>query len=215
MLARDGAKTALDRTSLPAPLERGKARAGADGYGGEPAVNRVDYHEAFWFPVTPDQLWAIVERFDQFESWWGWLRDFRAGEGGLVAGNVLHGTVVPPVPYRLRLEVRLQRCYRPRLVDAAVGGDLSGWAALRLEDADGSTRVEVAWSLEMSSAPLRVAVRVAYPLMCWGHDRVVDMAVSGFRRRALPDTASTEAPGEDGGRLPRSPDPRPPPGRAR
>lgn len=149
-------------------------------------MNRVDYHEAFWFPVTPDQLWATVERFDRFESWWGWLRDFRADEGGLVAGNVLHGTVVPPVPYRLRLDVRLRHCHRPLLVEAAVDGDLSGWAMLRLEDADDGTRAEVAWSLEMRSGPLRVAARVAYPLMRWGHDRVVDMAVAGFRRRALP-----------------------------
>ncbi|HCU93507.1 MAG TPA: hypothetical protein DHU96_12575 [Actinobacteria bacterium] len=94
-------------------------------------------------------------------------------------------------------------------------GDLSGWAALRLEDADDGTRVAVAWSLEMRSAPLRVAARMAYPLMCWGHDRVVDMAVSGFRRRALPDTASAEAPGTDGGRLPRDPGLSAAPGTAR
>jgi uncharacterized protein YndB with AHSA1/START domain len=152
-------------------------------------VNRVDYRGAFWFPVPPQQLWEIIERFEAFESWWGWLADFRAGGGGLVDGNVLHGTVIPPVPYRLRLTVLLQRCDRPRLVEATVRGDLSGQAELRLEDADDGTRAAVTWSLEMRSAPLRVAARVAYPLMLWGHDRVVDMAVSGFRRRALTLTA--------------------------
>jgi hypothetical protein len=86
-----------------------------------------------------------------------------------VTGNVLHGTVILPVPYRLRLDVRLQQCDRPRL-DAAGGG----------------TRAQVAWSLRIQCAPLRVAARVAYPLMRWGHDRVVDMAVAGFRQRALP-----------------------------
>jgi hypothetical protein len=165
-------------------------------------VNKIEYDEAFWFPVTPDQLWVIVERFDQFESWWRWLRNFRADEAGLVAGNVLHGTVVPPVPYQLRLEVRLRRCCRPRLVDAKVDGDLSGWAVLRLEDADDGTRVAVAWSLEMRSAPLRVAARVAYPLTHWGHDRVVEMAVAGFHRRALSATASVEAPDSGDPRLP-------------
>ena len=110
-------------------------------------------------------------------------------------GNVLHGTVVPPVPCRLRLNVRLQRCDRPRLVEAAIDGDLSGRAVLRLVDAGDGTRVTVAWSLEMRSAPLRVAARVGYPLMRWGHDRVVDMAVSGFRRRALAVTAAADMPG--------------------
>lgn len=143
-------------------------------------VNRVDYAAAFWFPVTPDRLWAVVERFDLFESWWGWLRNFEADQDALVDGNVLHGTVVPPVPYRFHLDVQLQRCHRPRLIEAAVRGDLYGRAVLRLEDVDDGTRVAVAWSLEMRSAPLRVAARVAYPLLRWGHDRVVDMAVSGF-----------------------------------
>jgi hypothetical protein len=144
-------------------------------------VNRVEYREEFWFPVTPDQLWVLAGRFDQFESWWGWLREFRTEQGGLVAGNVLHGTIIPPVPYRLRLDVRLERCHRPLLVDATVDGDLSGRAVLRLQDAGDGTRVAVAWSLEMRSVQLRLAARVAYPLLRWGHDRVVEMAVAGFR----------------------------------
>jgi hypothetical protein len=168
-------------------------------------VNRVEYQEEFWFPVTPDQLWVMAGRFDQFESWWGWLRDFRAERGGLVAGNVLHGTIIPPVAYRLRLDVRLERCHRPLLVDATVDGDLSGQAVLRLQDAGDGTLVAVAWSLEMRSVPLRVAARVAYPLLRWGHDRVVEMAVAGFRRRAIGEAASAGAPKTGGGLLPREP----------
>ncbi len=168
-------------------------------------MNRVEYRAAFWFPVAADQLWVMAGRFDQFESWWGWLRDFQAGEGGLVTGNVLRGTVVPPVPYRLCLDVRLRRCDRPRLVEATVDGDLSGHATLRLEDANDGTRVAVAWSLEMRSAPLRVAARVAYPLMRWGHDRVVDMAVAGFQRRALSAATLAEALGSDDRPVPRRP----------
>jgi len=30
--------------------------------------------------------------------------------------------------------------------------------------------------------PMRVAARVAYPVLRWGHDRVVDATVAGFRR---------------------------------
>jgi hypothetical protein len=131
-------------------------------------VNQVEYQASFWFPVTPPQLWTIVERFDLFESWWVWLADFTADADGLVDGNVLHGTVIPPVPYRLRLTVQLQRCDRPRRVEAAIDGDLRGQASLQLEAVAGGTRAEVAWSLRMRSAPLRVAAHVAYPLMRWG-----------------------------------------------
>jgi hypothetical protein len=154
-------------------------------------VKRVEYQASFWFPVAPHQMWAISERFDLFESWWPWLADFRADDDGLVNGNVLHGTVIPPVPYRLRLDVRLQRCQRPRLIEATIYGDIRGRAVVRLEAAADGTRAAVAWSLQMHSAPLQVAARVAYPLMRWGHDRVVEAAVAEFRRRALPDTAPT------------------------
>src|SRR5258708_38873298 len=85
-------------------------------------VNKVEYQGAFWFPVTPDQLWVMAGRFDQFESWWGWLRDFRTERGGLVAGNALHGTISPPVPYRLRLDVRRGGWHRPLLGGAPGGG---------------------------------------------------------------------------------------------
>jgi hypothetical protein len=148
-------------------------------------MNRVEYHGEFWFPVMPDRLWTTIDRFEEFESWWGWLRDFQADVAGLVAGNALHGTVVPPVPHRLHLDIWLHHCDRPRSVQAAVDGDVSGHAALRLEDADGGTQVAVTWSLEMRSGPLRVAARFAYPMLRWGHDQVVDMAIAGFRRRAL------------------------------
>jgi hypothetical protein len=145
---------------------------------------RLDYHNTFWFAIQPAALWELTGRFEEFESWWPWLADFRAGAGGLVSGNVLHATVVPPLPYRLRLDIELQRCIRPRLVEAVVGGDVSGRGVLRLEAAGDGTSAEVAWSLAMRSAPLRAAALVAYPLMRWGHDRVVDMAVSGLRCRA-------------------------------
>ena len=79
-------------------------------------------------PGHPPQIWAIIERF---ESWWAWLADFRADDGGLVTGNPPTGTVIPPVPYRLRLDVRLEQCDRPRLIEAAIDGDVRGQAAPR------------------------------------------------------------------------------------
>jgi len=101
---------------------------------------------------------------------------------------VLHGTIIPPVPYRLRLDIRLEASLRPHVVEATLGGDVRGFAVIRLEPVDDGTQVTVLWSLDMMSAPLRIAALVAYPLMRWGHDRVVDMAVAGFRQQALAGT---------------------------
>lgn len=157
----------------------------------------MDYAGRFTFPVAPLELWSAIERIDQFERWWSWLGDLRMDGDGLRPGSVLHGTVAPPVPYRMNVAVELGRCEPGELIDAAVTGDLAGDAHLRLEpagpDAPGgdlgsasqtaSTVAEVAWSLEMRQLPMRVAARFAYPLLRWGHDRVVEATVAGFRRQ--------------------------------
>ena len=143
----------------------------------------MDYTGRFSFPVPPDRLWAAIARLDQFESWWGWLGQLQVDGIGLEEGSVLRGTVSPPVPYRMRVEVELQRCVPYEIIDALVTGDLTGDAHLRMQPEGDCTVTDVTWSLEMLQRPMRVAARVAYPLLRWGHDRVVDATVSGFRRQ--------------------------------
>ena len=146
----------------------------------------MDYAGRFTFPVPPLELWAAIERIDQFERWWNWLGDLELDGHGLCPGSVLRGTVAPPVPYRMSVAVELDRCLPGQLIDAEVSGDLAGDASLRLEP-DGpqgqGTVAEVEWSLEMRQLPMRVAARFAYPLLRWGHDRVVEATVAGFRRQ--------------------------------
>jgi hypothetical protein len=101
----------------------------------------------------------------------------------LTAGSVFHGVVVPPLPYRMRLRVVLLACVPPHCIDASVHGDLVGSARLVLEPEGDGTRATVAWTIEMTQRPMRLAARVASPLLRWGHDRVVDVTVAGFRRR--------------------------------
>ena len=141
----------------------------------------MDYTGRFGLAAPPTEVWAAMEQLDQFERWWGWLGNLRADGDGLTTGSVLQGTVDPPVPYRMRVAIALDRCVPGRLIDARVSGDLAGDAHLRLQPADEGTIADVAWSLEMRQRPMRVAARVAYPLLRWGHDRVVEATVAGFR----------------------------------
>jgi hypothetical protein len=146
----------------------------------------IDYREAFWFPAAPAQMWDAMERFDEFPMWWGWLRAFHADDHRLVEGNLLRGTVQPPLPYRFGVEVRLGRCERPHAVEAQIAGDVHGRAHLSLEPSGAGTCVTIDWSLAMVRGPIRAAALVAYPLVRWGHDRVVESTVNGFRRHAVP-----------------------------
>jgi carbon monoxide dehydrogenase subunit G len=142
----------------------------------------LEYEGRFDFPVPPQEVWSAVEDLDRLETWWGWLGEFRVEGPGLAAGSVLHGVVAPPLPYRMRVRVELVDCDPPRSIDASVAGDLVGQARLVLEPDGAGTRARVTWKIEMMQRPMRMACRVAFPLLRWGHDRVVDATVAGFRR---------------------------------
>jgi hypothetical protein len=142
-----------------------------------------NYRRGYHFDLGPEALWDRLEQLDRFESWWPWLTGFRVEGNGLATGSVLSGVVNPPVPYRMRLRIELIECSRPEAIDARVDGDLVGDAHLRLIPEGPGTRVEVAWTVEVMQPAMRLANRVARPVLQWGHDRVVEMTVAGFRRR--------------------------------
>jgi carbon monoxide dehydrogenase subunit G len=142
----------------------------------------IEYRREYRFKIPPAAVWEAIERPDQFERWWSWLEDFQLDGDELKEGAVLAGAVVPPLPYRMRVRVELDRCERPSLIDATVHGDLEGQAQLRVRPHGTGSDVEVAWTMEMMQLPMRIASRVAHPLLVWGHDRVVEMTVASFRR---------------------------------
>jgi hypothetical protein len=143
----------------------------------------IEYRRKHWFALSPSELWTAIEQVDQFARWWPWLEDFRFFGVPLEAGAVLQGVVAPPLPYRMRVRVELTRCERPARIDARVTGDLVGDARLAISESDGGSSVETAWEIEMMQRAMRLASRVAHPLLQWGHDRVVDVTVAGFRRQ--------------------------------
>jgi carbon monoxide dehydrogenase subunit G len=143
----------------------------------------IEYRGTFRFAAPPAVVWDMIERTGEFERWWGWLGDFRLDGPGLEAGSVLIGIVSPPLPYHMRIRVELERCVRPSMIDAAVHGDLEGHGRLELAADSDDTVASVAWTIEMMQRPMRAAARFAYPLLRFGHDRVVDATVHGFRHQ--------------------------------
>jgi len=142
----------------------------------------MEYQGHFHLAQPPAAVWAAISDVDRFETWWGWLSEVTIEGQGLRRGTVLRGVVAPPVPYRMRIAVTLERCRRPHLITAMVSGDLVGPASLRLRREGSGSVADVAWSVEMTQWPMRMACRVAFPMLRWGHDRVVEWAVAGFVR---------------------------------
>lgn len=150
----------------------------------------IDYRGSFDFELPPEAMWDVLEHSERFETWWGWLHEFRLDGGPLQAGSVLRGLVSPPVPYEMRVRVVLDQVHRPERIDAHVEGDLEGSAGLLLAPRGDGTRAAVRWTIEMKQRPMRIAARLAPPLMRWGHDRVVEATVAGFRRNLRRDAPS-------------------------
>jgi uncharacterized protein YndB with AHSA1/START domain len=145
----------------------------------------IEHRRAYEFASTPEELWEAIQEVDQFPKWWPWLEEFRLEGGVLAPGSVLHGVVAPPVPYRMRIQVELVHCEPPTHIDAVVRGDLEGVAQIDMRPSSVGTTAEVAWTVEMMQRPMRMADRVAHHLLQWGHDRVVEITVAGFRRRLV------------------------------
>ena len=143
----------------------------------------LTYRNAFAFDLSPDRLWHQIEAFDRFEGWWPWLTDLTITGEGLSTGSILRGTVNPPLPYRMRLRIELVSCTPFEALDARIDGDLTGDAHLRFYPDGKGTLIDVSWTVEMQQPAMRLASRISRPLLQWGHDRVVEMTVAGFRRR--------------------------------
>jgi len=142
--------------------------------------------------LSPENLWAAIEHFDSYSRWWSWLHEFRVLGDGLETGSVLYGVVVPPLPYRMRIQVEILDSVRFLSIDAAVHGDLEGVAQLRMSPTPSGSKITIGWKVEMMQSPMRLASRFAHPLLRWGHDRVVEITVASFRRNIERDYA--EAP---------------------
>lgn len=149
----------------------------------------IEYDGTFTFPVPVARLWATLVQVDRYPSWWGWLHEFSVDGNGLERGTVLHGVVTPPLPYRMRLDVVLDECVPERRITALVHGDLEGAATLTFDGDTSETHAHAMWTIEMMQRPMRMAARIASPLLRWGHDRVVDATVDGFRRRVVGEGA--------------------------
>jgi uncharacterized protein YndB with AHSA1/START domain len=141
------------------------------------------YDRRFDFDVAPTDLWDALGRTDQYPQWWSWLRDLDGGE--LREGAVARCVVQAPLPYALRFDVEVQRVVPQRRVETVVRGDLHGPALLEIEPRTGGCTARLEWTLELRDRLLRPLSSLARPAMVWAHDRVIEVGLREFERRAL------------------------------
>jgi hypothetical protein len=146
------------------------------------------YDRAFVLDLPPGEVWALLQHTDRYVDWWSWLQTLDGG--GLQVGDVAACVVRAPLPYSLSFTVRVEEVVPDTSVVTTVAGDLEGPARLDLApvSVDGApTRCEarLSWELHLRDRLLRPLSGVARPAMKWAHDRVVEVGLAEFRRRAI------------------------------
>jgi uncharacterized protein YndB with AHSA1/START domain len=147
-------------------------------------VVRFRLDRRFDFALTRDEVWSRLTRTEDFPRWWPWLR--RIEGDGFVEGGTTRIAVAAPVPWVLRLELRVTDLVEGESVDVDVSGDLSGTASLSVAATAGGSTARMAWSVSPSSPALRLATRMTYPLVVFGQNWVVNAGLRQFRTAVEP-----------------------------
>lgn len=145
------------------------------------SAHDFSYEGTFRFEATPEDLWGSLQRVDLFESWWPWMRDVHLQGEALAPGSILDFRIVPPVPYRMNIEVEVTESEPGRSVRGRVTGDLRGWGHLEFEPYGEGTLVVTTWDVEISNAAIRTVIKLARPLLLWAQQWAVEASLRGFR----------------------------------
>ena len=137
----------------------------------------------YHFDADPDTFWAAIGETGNYRAWWPWLRIFDAPD--FEVGSRWTCVVQPPVPYRVRFAIDLDRIEPARLVTAAVSGDICGTACLRITPEGPGCAVHLLSELTPDNRLLRAAALLARPIVRFGHDWVLDTGASQFGASAL------------------------------
>jgi uncharacterized protein YndB with AHSA1/START domain len=145
----------------------------------------VAFHldRTFVFDRPPDVVWDALANPRDYPRWWSWLREVDAD--GLTEGTTARCLIRAPVPFTLRLQLRVDRVMPGRRVEVTAAGDLEGTGALALDAHPSGTEARLTWELEPHQRLLRAAGLLSRPLLQWGQDWVVATGAKQFKRGAL------------------------------
>lgn len=135
----------------------------------------------YHFDGSPDEVFHTMSQVEDFPAWWRWLRNYEIENGGLAPGGVLRGLVVPPIPYTFHVSILVDDLDPGSFIRARLRGDLHGDAAVWLVDHPVGCELTIRWDVEMRKPSMRAAARFCRPLLVWGHDHVIEVAVRRFR----------------------------------
>jgi hypothetical protein len=139
-----------------------------------------------WLLEAPRE--AVFQAVWEWQSWPSWWRgvesvvELEPGDADGV-GTVARHVWRSRLPYRLEFEVRTTRVERPRLIEGAALGELSGTGRWRLFEEEGVTAVVYEWVVRTTSPWMNRLAPLARPVFGWNHDVVMRWGGEGLARR--------------------------------
>ena len=142
-----------------------------------------DYRGTFELPLSRRDTWVTLEQSQHYEAWWPWMRHLEVDGVPLEVGTNYSFLVVAPIPFTMRLRVRVDEALSPETISATIAGDLDGTASMTFEEqGPARTVAHISWSVEVARPALRSIARVTRPLLLWGQSWAVNVALKEFRR---------------------------------
>lgn len=143
--------------------------------------------------APPPALWSVLVDLAAYPRWWSWLQ-FTDAPGRLTANTVVRARISPPLPYALRLDIRVDGIDPDHRIDAVVTGDLAGSAAIVVAPHPLGSQATLTWDLRPERRLLRLLASAAPTILEWGHEWVVRTGSAQFARSTGIEVLGTPEP---------------------
>lgn len=141
---------------------------------------RFRFERAFTVAAPREAVYDALRETRDWPTWWPAMHSVERTDHDPRRERF---RVRAPFGYVVEGQGRWIESERPRLAVVRLEGDLRGTGRLELsEDGDGT---EIRSTLDVIADPawMRVVGPVLRPFLAWNHDRVMDSAIAGLRRK--------------------------------
>jgi Polyketide cyclase / dehydrase and lipid transport len=139
-----------------------------------------------WLLDAPrDDVFRVVWDFEAWPSWWRGVESvvqLEPGDGDGV-GSLGRYVWKSRLPYRLEFDMRTTRVERPRLMEGAAIGELTGIGRWRFFEDGSLTAVVYEWDVRTTRPWMNALAPLARPVFAWNHDVIMRWGGEGLARR--------------------------------
>jgi hypothetical protein len=132
-----------------------------------------------------DEVFHTIWDSEAWPSWWRGVESVVKVEDGDEEGVGSLGRYVwkSRLPYRLEFEMRTTQVDRPRFMEGAAVGELTGTGRWRLFEDSNVTAVVYEWVVHTTAPWMNLLAPLARPVFAWNHDVVMRWGGEGLARR--------------------------------